>query len=1066
MSQNNKYPSTGHGNWHAALPVFVIAVCVTLLAPATASAQSVSELFPPQGQHYAEGETVDFYATIEDVAVGDITSVTIHLADNSATEFATVSMSWHSTVTKGERYHGQYTIPYNYLDLYGHQNLKWYIECVYTGGTIYGPGSGQHVIHVDDAPPPSGTLNVNIDPEDIGASYTITGPTEFNGGSPYTSGTDFSDDVPIGSYTVTFTTVTGWSLNVTVSSTSFNPANPSSGTVGMNETHTVNGVYTRETGTLIIEMETAGGGPPPGGASWTLTAYPADYTGATSGSGASTTLSNVPTGTYTASFGSVTGYTVASTPPSGTRTIAVGETKTILGTYTPIPVGTLIIEMETAGGGPPPAGAAWTLTTYPTDYSGATSGSGASTTLSDIPIGTYTASFDAVTGYSLTIAPPSGSQTLADGQTKTIKATYTRDTGTLIIEMETEGGGPPPAGASWTLTSYPGDYTGATSGSGASTTLSNVPSGTYTASFGAVTNYSITTTPDPPTQDIADGETKTIKGTYHLGAASLVMEMETAGGGPPPAGSSWTLTSYPGTYTGATSGSGATTTLAVTPGTYVASFAAVANYTFTVAPPSGSRTLAAGETKNIKATYVRDTGALNVILNADTSGASYSVTGPADFTPLVGMTTNYSSAVPTGNYTVTFTKPSGWILSMTATTFSINLTQGKASGSIPDGHAETVVGSYVREKFTGALQIFIVPPKVIKEGALWRLRGYAEWHESGDIIEGLAPQDYPVEFKLIPGWILPDLTSARVYARKLTKYTGEYIRPLIIHRSDYNGDGTDDFAVFHQNSGLWSVATTVKGASPAAKAKVILERKFGKKDDIPAPGDYDGDGLADLCYYREKKGRWVIENQYTLSKFGKDRDIPVPGDYDGDGVTDPALYRPKKGKWYIYDKFGHLSMDGQPRTLRVKFGGKEWIPTPADFNGDGLTDLAAHNVLSGSWMIAFFEKTETQWKWVETKKKKYKLNYGDIGDIPVQADYDGNGKADHAIFKRWGLWKVRKQYELEFGQRGDAPIPNDWAGLGRVIPAIFREQNGRWLATDNLLKTKHGKGGQALMSGR
>ena len=38
---------------------------------------------------------------------------------------------------------------------------------------------------------------------------------------------------------------------------------------------------------------------------------------------------------------------------------------------------------------------------------------------------------------------------------------------------------------------------------------------------------------------------------------------------------------------------------------------------------------------------------------------------------------------------------------------------------------------------------------------------------------------------------------------------------------------------------------------------------------------------------------------YTGYAWGVSGDVPVPADYDGDGVTDVAIYRPAFGHWFI-----------------------------------------------------------------------------------------------------------------------------------------------------------------------
>lgn len=179
--------------------------------------------------------------------------------------------------------------------------------------------------------------------------------------------------------------------------------------------------------------------------------------------------------------------------------------------------------------------------------------------------------------------------------------------------------------------------------------------------------------------------------------------------------------------------------------------------------------------------------------------------------------------------------------------------------------------------------------------------------------------------------------------------------------------------------------------------------------------DYNNDRIAELSFFH--KGQWTIAGSSNAIEFGKEGDIAVPADYNGDGRTDLAVFDATAGKFIV---------QGGKEVTHGKAGD---IPVPGDYDGDGYADFAVYRPSTLTWYIKDIEETK----------------HGAKDAIPVPADYDGDGKTDMAFFRTSNcMWQMAGLGNVPFGQIGDIPVPGDYDGDGRAEMAVYRPSTGEW----------------------
>lgn len=257
-----------------------------------------------------------------------------------------------------------------------------------------------------------------------------------------------------------------------------------------------------------------------------------------------------------------------------------------------------------------------------------------------------------------------------------------------------------------------------------------------------------------------------------------------------------------------------------------------------------------------------------------------------------------------------------------------------------------------------------------------------------------------------------------------------------------------DFMVWRPGQGNWYEYDPQRNSGKVSQ--------WGQLGDIPVRMDADGDGRKDVVVWRPSDGNWYIKSlgrtvcsfhggflgigqtrtcyppRHRFVQWGVRGDIPVAADYDGDGIDDLAVWRPSEGNWYII-----TSSTGSVTVREWGTGGD--IPVPGDFDGDGRADLAVWRPSDGNWYAINSSTgavTVRQW--------------GLDGDIPTPGDYDNDGRTDFVVWRpSEGNWYVintsdNATWSQQWGQLGDVPVPADYDNDGRTDFTVWRPSEGRW----------------------
>lgn len=264
-------------------------------------------------------------------------------------------------------------------------------------------------------------------------------------------------------------------------------------------------------------------------------------------------------------------------------------------------------------------------------------------------------------------------------------------------------------------------------------------------------------------------------------------------------------------------------------------------------------------------------------------------------------------------------------------------------------------------------------------------------------------------YQIMVGSFQPSTLSANENFADTIPSKSKPSKNLEVVNGDFDGDGITDLGVVDRATSKWYIRSskTGKQGTPFVPWGKKLDSLTSASTILVA--DYDGDGITDLAFINKSTGKWFITSSRTKSYFvdansyqvkGKVYNktdfpwtstcIPLTGDYDGDGKADIGFFKPSTGEWYIYKSSSGSLVRKVFSTM------KSGVPVEGDYDGDGITDYATYNKSNGKWnIIASQTGAYLKYNWGPTYADEYQnFVWGGPDYTSIAGNFDGDGKAD------------------------------------------------------------------------